>query len=57
MHLCQLCGGLVRGGVFIGPAVISCMLRCQDEGLVLEFAFIFMAVLTWWVHGYCSLAD
>ena len=44
-------------GVFIGPAVISCMLRCQDEGLVLEFAFIFMAVLTWWVHGYCSLVD
>lgn len=57
MHLCRLCGGLVHGGGVYWPSSDSCMLTCQDEGLVLEFAFIFMAVLTWWVHGYCSLAD
>ena len=44
---------LVRGGGVYWPSSGSCTLTCQDEGLALEFAFIFMAVLTWWVHGYC----
>lgn len=48
---------LVRGGGVYWPSSGSCTLTCQDEGLALEFAFIFMAVLTWWVHGYCSPTD
>ena len=41
-------------GVFTGPAVFPAVSRCQDEGLVLEFAFMFVAVLTWRGHGYPS---
>ena len=41
---------LVRGGGVYWPSSGSCTLTCQDEGLALEFAFIFMAVLTWWVQ-------
>lgn len=41
-------------GVFTGPAVVPAVSRCQDEGLILEFAFMFVAVLTWQGHGYPS---
>lgn len=44
MHLSAL-WGLVHGGGVYGTSSGSCTLTCQDEGLVLEFAFMFMAVL------------
>ena len=33
--------------VFTGLAMVLAASQCQDEGLVLEFVFLFVALLTW----------